>query len=474
VHPVIATGTPYEQMGLIRTLWHRCFPTKLTTKLFDESLNSHLFSTGLSGSGKSRFITALGRAAIDQGHSVFAIDTASDINTQLLYHCIHKGIAPERVIILDATTPYPVPDFHVFDVPPHLHPDSIIDGLVAAHRGFLGESFGERQADVLRMLFWAMLKANIPLFPYSIAFLTYEQTRNAILQRAHDPTITRFWTHMTKLRGFGEIIESSRNKLNAVAMNRLCAQYFDSNTSTVNLYDAFNTGKIILLNLSENHYKDRSSRALLGSLFLFLAHQALLQREHDTKKPPITLLLDESHQYYVSDFVLPYFTGVRKHGAGIQLFSQSTNNFPDHDIDLFMSTAGHLISFGIGHKDAMRLAHDLVMPTLDSFVKDANTDLYGPYGDIKYWSVSEQINHIVSELMRQAERQLIWRIRTTHDIRVYLATTTYVEKLEVPPETEHAYRIASADHHTQSPLSPPQPTQDEDDDAPPTFRHRVS
>ena len=475
---LIAAARPYEQTGILQSLYYLLNPIKLTVDTLADSANDHALILGVSGSGKSRFEVAWGRAAIDAGHSVLSIDTAEDSNRQLLNYCIVKGIDPSRVIILDATQPFPVPDFNVFDVPPHLHPDSVVDGLIAAHRGFLGTSFGERQADVLRMLFWALLKAQVPLFPYSIAFLTYPKTRDAILERANDSAITRFWEHLAKLRGFGEIIESSRNKLNAIAMNTLCSQYFDSATSTVNLYDAFNTGKIILLNLSENHYKDRSSRALLGSLFLFLAHQALLQREHDQYKHPVTILLDEAHQYYVSDFIMPYYTGVRKHMAGIKLFIQSTNNYPIQDVDIFMSTVGHLISFAIGHKDATRIAHDLVMPTLDGMLKDAPQDLYGPYGTIQYWSVGDQVNHIVSELMRQGQRQFIWRIRRAHDIAIYFATTAHVEKLDVAPEQEAAYRTASAQHHaapdataTTGASAQHSPTV-HDEYEPQTFRHQ--
>ncbi len=445
----IATARPYAQLGIFKAIFYLLNPQKLTLEALADSLNDHAFILGLSGSGKSRFMSSWTRAAIDAKHSVFLIDTASDTYTQTLYYCITKNIDPAHVIILDATQSYPVPDFHLFDVPPHLHAASVVDGLIAAHRGFLGSSFGERQADILRMLFWALLKANVALFPYSTSFLTYDKTRDAILQRANDPMLTRFWEHMTKLRSFGEIIESSRNKLNAIGTNTLCAQYFDSKHSTVNFYDAFNTGKIILLNLSENHYKDRSSRALLGSLFLFLAHQALLQRETDLYKHPVTIVLDEAHQYYVSDFVLPYFTGVRKHATGIKLFSQSTNNFPIQDVDIFMSTVGHLISFAIGYKDATRIAHDLVMPTLDGMVKDASTDLYGPYGDIQYWNISEQVNHITSELMRQNQRELIWRVRKAQDITISFAKTANVEKITVTPAQEADYRQASAQHHTK-------------------------
>jgi hypothetical protein len=252
---VIATATPYDQMGILKSIYYHYKPLKLTLEDFNTSLNAHMFCLGTSGAGKSRFITKLATAEINAGHSLFLIDTAQDPNRQVLYYCIKAGIDPSRVIILDATyRGIPVPDFHIFDVPDGSFEDSIVDGFVAAHRGFLGESFGERQADVLRMLGYTFIKSNAPFMPYSIRFLTEEKIRNAILKRANDQTLTHFWTHMTKQSSYNTVIESSRNKLNALAMNTLVSQFFDSNRSTVDLYQAFNQGKIILLNLSENHY----------------------------------------------------------------------------------------------------------------------------------------------------------------------------------------------------------------------------
>lgn len=458
---VIASAIPYAQMGILKSLYYYLFPRQLTLADFDSSINGHLFGLGTSGSGKSRLITKLAQGHIAAGHSLFLIDTSADPFRQVLYHCIREGIDPSRVIILDATRPdIPVPDFHIFEVPEGSFADSIVDGLVAAHRGFLGDSFGERQADILRMLAYTFIKSNAPFLPWSIRFLTEDRIRNAILKRADDTTLTAFWKHMTGQRSYNMVIESTRNKLNALAMNTLVSQYFDSNRSTVDLYTAFNEGKIILLNLSENHYKDRSSRALLGALFLFLAHQALLRRELDPAhlKTPVVLLLDEAHQYYVSDFVLPFYTGTRKHNVGIQLFSQSTNNFPKNDIDIFLATAAHLIAFGIGSHDAERIVKDLIMPQDRTFLKDADGfDLYGPYGDLRYYSISEQREHAVAELIRQSQRCLFWRVRTTNAINLYLCETAPTPTLTVSSTQEDAYRRASAEHHAKNDIIVPTP-----------------
>ena len=447
---VIATATPYEQQGIIKSLFYCFFPKQLMLRDFETSLNAHLFCLGTSGSGKSRFITALAIAEIEAGHSVFLIDTSQDPFRQVLHYCIEAGVDLERLVILDAPAPFPVPDLHVFEVPNGIFEDSVVDGFIAAQRGFLGESFGERQADVLRMLAYTFIKANAPFLPYSIQFLTDERIRNAIVKRARDKTLADFWEHMTKQGSYNMVIESSRNKLNALAMNSLVNQYFDSNRSTVDLYEAFREGKIILLNLSENHYKDRSSRALLGSLFLFLAHQALLRRELDSDedKTPTALILDEAHQYYVSDFVLPFYTGTRKHGVGIKLFSQSCNNFPPNDIDIILATASHLVSFGIGARDAERIVKDLGMPADEHFVKRTQRDLYGSYGEKMYWGIGEQREHLTAALMRQNQREMFWRTRSANSINLYIAETAHVPMYRVGKREEDAYRRESARYHT--------------------------
>jgi hypothetical protein len=162
------------------------------------------------------------------------------------------------------------------------------------------------------------------------------------------------------------------------------------------------------------------------------------------------LLLDEVHQYYVSDFVLPYFTGTRKHNTGIRIFSQSYNNFPLNDIDIFLATASHLVAFGIGSRDAERIVKDLVMPLDGHLVKSMEgRDLYGDYGRPTYWSIAEQREHAIAEIMRQSQRRLFWRVRTADRIDLYLAETAYQPKLSVSREEEEAYRRESARHHTQ-------------------------
>jgi hypothetical protein len=118
----------------------------------------------------------------------------------------------------------------------------------------------------------------------------------------------------------------------------------------------------------------------------------------DQNKTPVAVILDEAHQYYVSDFVIPFYTGTRKHNVGIKIFSQSCNNFPPNDIDIFLATAAHLVAFGIGSKDAAKIASDILLPRNNDMVKSTNYDIYGPYSEMNYYSIAEQREHAVAEI----------------------------------------------------------------------------
>ena len=449
----IAHAIRYMQIGILLRLWYWLWPEKLTLDKLSDSLNDHMFCLGTSGSGKSRYITALTIAHIRAGHNVILIDV-SDTWRQILFYGIQEGVDPKRFVIHDATRKdIPVPDHHVFAKHPGVSEDAVVDGFLAAQRGFLGDSFGERQADVLRMMAYVFVRANAPFLPWATRFLLEEKIRNAILKRANDKELSDFWQHMTSMSGYATIIESSRNKLNALAMNSLVRPYFDSNQPTIDLYEAFKEGeKIVILNLSENHYKDRSSRALVGALFLFLVYQALLRREHDPDelKKPVAILGDEAHLYYTSEFVLPYYTGSRKFNAAIKLFSQSCNNFPSNDIDIFLATAGHLVAFGIGHRDAQRIVHDLVMPQDAHMVRNVEgTDLFGTYGQSSHYSIGDQTQHAIAELMNQGSRKFFWRVRSEQQTDLYLAETAYVPTYSATPDEETAYRLESSRHHAK-------------------------
>jgi hypothetical protein len=452
---VIATAIPYAQTGMLRSLWYQWRPKQITLADFSSSINQMILYLGSPGAGKSRLIAALAFAYIAAGFTVMLIDTGLDVFKQMLAFCVREQVPPERVVIMDAPSGLPVPDVCPLAVPPDLPRATIVDGFLATWRGWLAEGLGPRQEDIMRTLATTLIACNAPYLPWAVRFLTEEKVRERMLQRANDPTLTRYWTHLTKNQSsFHTWVESSRNKLNSAAQNPLVASYFDSNKPTFDFFTGFNTGKVILLNASDNFYQDKSSQSLLCSTMLFLGHQALLRREsmpqHERK--PVAILCDEVSRYFVSEFIIPHVVLGRKYGGEMKLFTQSAQQVPPADLDILLSSCGHLVSFTIGSRDAQRIAPDLLMPKDMDMVKGATGwDMYGVYGNEAHWSISEQIQHGVSQLMNQGRQEMIWRIKTTAGSAIYLAKTAHVPDYAVTKEDEMAYRKESAGYHSPAP-----------------------
>jgi hypothetical protein len=413
-----------------------------------------LLCLGSSGVGKSHLLAALAFAYIAAGFTVMLIDTGLDVFKQVLAFCIRTHVPPERVVIMDAPSGLPVPDVCPLAVPPDLPRATIVDGFLATWRGWLAEGLGPRQEDIMRMLATTLIACNAPYLPWAVRFLTEDKMREQMLRRASDPELSRYWAFMTKSRSFQTWIESSRNKLNSACQNPLVASYFDSNKPTFDFFTGFNSAMIILLNASDNFYQDKSSQSLLCSTMLFLAHQALLRRESmpEHERKPVAILCDEVSRYWVSDFLIPHVVLGRKYGGQMKLFTQSAQQVPPADLDILLSSCGHLVSFTIGSRDAQRIAPDLLMPKDVDMVKGATGwDIYGMYGDVAHWSISEQVQHGVSQLMNQGRQEMIWRIKTTTGSAIYLAKTAYVPDYTVTKEEEETYRRESARHHAPVP-----------------------
>ena len=166
------------------------------------------------------------------------------------------------------------------------------------------------------------------------------------------------------------------------------------------------------------------------------------------KRKPVAILCDEVSRYWVSDFILPHVVLGRKYGGEIKLFTQSTQQMPPDALDILLSSCGHLVSFTIGSRDAQRIVQDLAAPMDEHMVKDAaGWDWLGAYGDMRYWSISEQTQHMISLLMNQEQRQMLWRVRTRRGLQVYLAETTPVSDVAISEDEERAFREESARIH---------------------------
>jgi len=432
----VITGTPYRRLSFFERFR---YPRQID---FDNALNHHAVVAGMSGTGKSSLLKVM--ALQEFNHSVVLIDTHRDAFIDTLHACIELDIDPSRVIIIDPTTPQYgtiiLDPLRIAGVDPYV----CVDSLLAACRGVWRDAWGARMEDCLRRLFLTLQATNLPLSA-GLTFLEDEKMHRLILTKVNDPELENFWQYFFKYHRAD--IESSRNKLSSFLLNPFVKPMFDRAGSNIDFYDAFKNGKIILINLSRNYFKDDSSRGFLGAIFLSMVYNALLQRENDKERRSVVILADEVHEYYIPEFVNPFLTGGRKYGAGLKMFTQSLGHFKPHDLEIIFSTVGSIISFAVGYADAKRLVDELFTFRNDAIVKHQKRDMFGGYGDKTFYSAGEQRQHALTELMEQAQREVLVRVKKRHGNETYIGQVTDVPEFQVSPEEESEYRRESAKHH---------------------------
>jgi hypothetical protein len=446
----IAVGAKFNQKG-----WFRQRQRAIT---LNDAINFHSLTTGISRMGKSKWLEmqAVEKLTRKPEEGVVVIDSHASTSTAILHACIRLGVPPDRVILIDLTSPeYGVPRIWLLDAASGLE-YVVIDGLVSCFREIFGRGIADRAADILTQLFRAIQKSHTP-FTLANRFLLNARFRHEVLEKCEDEELRDFWVYIFGMRN-REIVESSRNKINALSGHDFIRPMLQDTFNTISFFDALNDGKIIIINL-DHAYFGLYSRGLLGSIFLFLIYQAAIKRKPTEDYRKVSLFLDEFHEYAVPEFYIPYFTASAKYNVGINIYTQTLDRFDAFDLNTILGNVGVITSFAVGHKDATLLTPNMITPFGEN-IKKQKRDIYSllgfdkGYGEATYYSTGEEERNFHHELMNQTRREIITRIKGTDDIALYYSEVAEAPEYHVTPEEEHEYRLASCKGYCL-PVNPP-------------------
>ena len=434
------TGYPYEPASRLRQWWRRNHPKPINTS---EAVNEHSLTVGISGSGKSYKVTQEIVRDYYAGHSVILFDPLYSTFRDTLHMCIHLGIDPSKVFIIDLTRP-DIGQLFMNFLEFRLGMAGVTrDGLITTIRNIphWRDSIGERMISVLYNLFKSLQLAGLPLV-LANRFLMDYQFRFDVLEICNDPELNMFWDHIFKMRDAKTIVESSRNKLSQMIDNDFIRPFISQNYSNFSFKDLMNQNVIILINLSKRYFKD-DARTLLSALLLYKIYEELLTRENEKNPHPVSLYLEEAHEYFIPQFVFPLLTGARKFGVGVNLITQSLEVFFQSERNLIMGVVGSISAFAVNSVDAKILRDEMFL--FDGTTpKRVKRDIWGVYEvEERYNSGDESLN-ARNELQSQIQREFIMKIRGKKENRVWVATTSEMPQVEISEAVETEYRRASA------------------------------
>ena len=335
-----------------------CWPR---TILQDGVYNNNMEIVGASGTGKSQFLLYLIKQLILHSlkfpgkHSVIVIDPHDTLLEAVLafiasISCLYP-ITDQVILINPGNQRYGSPGINVLEPLPGTHPFESIAEIVSACKAIWQADWGPRLESILFNAA-SLLQEHSLTFAQLPRVLTDSDFRKKLVAKSNNRDVRLYWEkHFNGFRDNEQryFVESSRNKVAAFLACPYTRQALSQQRSTINFFEAMNSGKIILINLSRSRMKTENRR-LFGSLVLTKTCQSGIARERipEEARVPVSIIVDQVHEVFNKDAVLPILEGGRKFNIQIIMAHQALAQLQEEDIDVILGNAATLVTFSCG------------------------------------------------------------------------------------------------------------------------------
>jgi hypothetical protein len=368
----------------------------------------HCHVIGGTGHGKTQLLqkmiyTDLVAAQYDK-RSVVVIDSQGDLIQKLshleLFSPFVGGGLGERLILIDPSdVEYPAAlnlfDAHLDRLKTYSPADRerVLNGVVELYETFfdalLGAELTQRQDVVFRYL--ARLMVTIP-----------GATIHTFMEIMDNGRV--FKPHMEKLEGsakrffetefFSPSFVATKSqiakRLWGVLSTPAFERMFSQKENKLDLFEALNDGKIILVNTAKDLLKEEGSQ-LFGRFFIAMLAQAALERSTipEQARTPTFVYVDEAHEYF-DDRIETILSQARKFRVGLTLSHQTLDQLSTRLRSALLTNTSMKCVGGVSAKDARALADEL--HTTPEFIDGMRRR--GPKTEFAVW-VKHQTPHAV-------------------------------------------------------------------------------
>lgn len=334
----------------------------------------HCHIVGGTGHGKTQLMQKLIHAdlvaAVHEKRSVVVIDSQGDLINKIsrldLFAPTRLG---DRLVIIDPSDIEHPASLNLFDA--HLDRlrsygpadrERVLNGVIELYElffgAFLGAELTQKQGVIFRYL--ARLMLAIP-----------KSTIHTLMEIMEEGD--KFRGYMRKLEGSAkyffekeffhpsfaatkrQILKRLWGVLSTPAFERMLAQP----TNKLDLFEALNDGKIILISTAKDLLK-REGSELFGRFFIAMIVQAALERSilPENKRTPAFVYVDEAHEYF-DDSIETILNQARKYKVGITLAHQTLDQLSPRLRSTILANTSMKCVGGVSAKDAQVLADEL-------------------------------------------------------------------------------------------------------------------
>jgi hypothetical protein len=322
----------------------------------------HLYLCGMTGTGKTGLLLSLMRADLMGGAGFCFLDPHGDASLSIAAATPRERI--NRVIYLD-----PSDATHTFAYNPLAgvaEPDRATSAanIVSAFKNIWGHSWGPRLEYVLTNTLRLLLDNKDQSLIAIPRLYVDERFRRQLLKNCIDPVVRFYWRNEFEAldpRLRAEILSPIQNKIGVLLANPFIRSILCQNASTIDIADAMNTGKVLIVNLSKGNLGTEPAH-LLGALFVTAVSQAAEARRNidEEARRDFTLYVDE-FQNFATDSFASILSEARKWRLSLVAANQHVAQLSEELQHAVFGNAGTIVAFRLGAIDAPIVAAELGM-----------------------------------------------------------------------------------------------------------------
>jgi hypothetical protein len=313
----------------------------------------HIYVIGKTGTGKSTLIQNMAISDIYSGYGLAVIDPHGDLAEGIL-DCVPKSRIDDVIYFNPADSEYPVA-FNPLENVPASQRHLVASKLISVFKKIWHEFWGPRLEHILRHAVLTLMEYPDGTLLDIPRLLTDKDFRLAILPQIKHQQVREFWfTEFEKYSAWfrSEAVSPILNKIGQFLTSDLLRNIVGQKTNVINLRQAMDEGKILIVNLAKGKIGEDNA-SLLGSLVVAKIYLSALSRADQPEKgrQSFYLYVDEFHNFMTLSFA-DILSEARKYGLSLVLAHQYLEQLDEKIRAAVFGNVGTIITFRIGSEDA--------------------------------------------------------------------------------------------------------------------------
>lgn len=319
----------------------------------------HMYLIGKTGMGKSTMIENLVIQDIYNGKGLALVDPHGDLVEKVI-KLIPKNRIDDVVYFNPSDLDFPIA-FNVVEKVEPQYRHLVASGLVGVFKKIWADSWGPRLEYLLRNVILALLDYQEATLLGIPRMFVDNNFRKKVIAKIQDPVVKAFWVdEFSKYNQqfLTEAISPIQNKVGQFLSSSLIRNVVGQQDSSINIRQAMDDEKIILLNLSKGRIGEDNA-ALLGAMMITKIQLAAMSRvdiEESTRKD-FYLYVDEFQNFATESFA-NILSEARKYRLNLIIAHQYIEQLGDVVKAAVFGNVGTMILFRVGATDADELVKE--------------------------------------------------------------------------------------------------------------------